>query len=94
MKVFIEYGDDDGMISDESKIQDLLQSAIRAGNESIVRFFIEKGAKLEFEDFSEDQPLPYATECGQLSMVKLLLDHGCNPFTLNHISDKYGPSSA
>ena len=65
-------------------------------HEAVVRVLIEHGADLEFIESVDwlTQPLSEATELGHLSVVKLLLDHGCNPLTPDLRSHRHSPSCA
>jgi ankyrin repeat protein len=57
-----------------------LSEAIRCGREAVVKVTIDNGASLSIkhQDSGQD-PLSLATRHSHVSIVKLLLDYGCNP---------------
>eukprot|EP00118_Oscarella_pearsei_P015082 m.133170 g.133170 ORF g.133170 m.133170 type:complete len:423 (+) comp38113_c0_seq2:85-1353(+) len=57
-----------------------IHSAAWQGNVEVIRLHIDIGFNIEKEDKWKRTALWYASGCGHINCVKILLDHGANPY--------------
>lgn len=89
VQALLDYGADPTSSNDSGPPQMLthaLVGAIYGGHESIVKLLVDRGMRLvlRYRGLPSKQPLTFALEVRNVSMIKLLLDYGCSPLTRDH----------
>lgn len=82
-KFLIDMGIDQ---SNGANLQDILEKVISHGNLELVKFLVEKGIDIHYED---DAPVRYASEDGYVDIVKYLVEQGADIHALDDFALRF-----